>query len=89
MLTIENIRNPVFSNNEGTAIDCLIKFEEFSEEHPFNATSFDSMEHGRLAYQRIMAGEFGEIGEFVEYLPIPVSANAANNQPATTGSQDL
>jgi len=86
MFTIENIRNPVFSNTEGTAIECLIKFEEFSEEHPFNATSFDVMEHGRQAYQRIMAGEFGEIGEFVEYLPIPVSAN---NQPATTGSQDL
>ena len=87
MFTIENIRNPVFSNNEGTAIDCLIKFEEFSEEHPFNATSFDVMEHGKQAYQRIMAGEFGEIGEFVEC--IPVSINAANNQPSTTGSQDL
>jgi hypothetical protein len=87
MFTIENIRNPVFSNDERTAIDCLIKFEEFSEELPFNATSFDSMEHGRLAYQRIMAGEFGEIGEFVEY--IPVSANTTNNQPQTTGSQDL
>jgi hypothetical protein len=86
MLTIENIRNPVFSNNEGTAITCFVKFAEFEEEHPFNATSYDSMEHGRLAYQRIMAGEFGEIGEFVEYLPIPVSAN---NQPVTTGSQDL
>jgi hypothetical protein len=86
MLTIENIRNPVFCNDERTAIDCLIKFEEFSEELPFNATSYDSMEHGRQAYQRIMAGEFGEIGEFVEYLPIPV---AANNQPTTTGSQDL
>ena len=89
MLTIEYIRNPVFSNAEGTAIDCLIKFAEFAEEHPFNATSYDSMEHGRQAYERLMAGEFGEIGEFVEYLPIPVSANTVNNQPTTTGSQDL
>ena len=86
MLTIENIRNPVFSNNEGTAITCFVKFAEFEEEHPFNATSFDPMEHGRLAYQRIMAGEFGEIGEFVEYIPISVSAN---NQPQSTGSQVL
>ena len=86
MLTIENIRNPVFSNNEGTAIDCFIKFAEFTEEHPFNATSFDTEEHGRQAYQRIMSGEFGEIGEFIEFLPTPV---AANNQPATTGTQDL
>jgi hypothetical protein len=89
MFTIQHIRNPVFSNNEGTSIDCLIKFEEFSEEHPFNATSFDPMEHGRQAYERIMSGEFGAIGEFIEYLPIPVSANADNNQPATTGSQTL
>ena len=89
MLTIENIRNPVFSNNEGNAIECLIKFEEFSEELPFNATSYDTEEHGRQAYQRIMSGEFGQIGEFVVIEHIPISANAANNQPTTTGSQDL
>jgi len=89
MLTIEYIRNPVFSNNEGTAIECLIKFEEFSEEHPFNATSYDTMEHGRQAYQRIMAGEFGQIGEFIVVEHIPVYSNTANNQPSTTGSQEL
>jgi hypothetical protein len=85
MFTIEYIRNPVFSNNEGTAINCFIKFAEFSEELPFNATSFDSMEHGRQAYQRIMSGEFGAIGPFVEFIPV----DADQPQPQTTGSQDL
>lgn len=88
MLTIEYIRNPVFSNNEGTAIECLIKFEEFSEEHSFNATSYDTMKHGRQAYERIMAGEFGDISPFVE--PVFLNENQPQpTQPTTTGSQDL
>ena len=85
MLTIQHIRNPVFSNNEGTAITCFIKFAEFSEEHPFNATSFDNMEHGRQAYERIMSGEFGAIGPFVEFIPV----DEDQPQPTTTGSQTL
>lgn len=85
MFTIENIRNPVFSNIEGTAIDCFIKFAEFSEEYPFNATSYDTMEHGRQAYERIMSGEFGAIGPFVEFIPV----DEDQPQPTTTGSQTL
>jgi len=50
---------------------------------PFGATSYDSMPHGVDLYNRALAGEFGPIASFV---PSPV---AANNQPATTGSQDL
>lgn len=89
MLTIQNIRNPVFSNIEGTAIYCFIKFEEFNEELPFNATSYDTEEHGRQAYQRIMSGEFGQIGDFIVVENISVYSNTVNNQPSTTGSQDL
>jgi len=86
MFTLEYAKNPVWASNDGQAIMLTVKWEEFNEEHPFGANSYDTMPHGIDLYNRAKAGEFGEIAP---YVASPVSANAANNQPATTGSQDL
>ena len=55
-------------------------FEEFDEELPFTATSYDPMPHGVDLYNRAKAGEFGVIAE---YVPPPVI------QPTTEGTQEI
>lgn len=85
MFTLEYANTPVYGNAEGTNIQLVVKWEEFNEEMPFGATSYDSMPHGVDLYNRALAGEFGPIAPYVA----PSTPVSANNQPATTGSQDL
>jgi hypothetical protein len=84
MFTLEYAKDPVYGNAEGTNIQLIVKWEEFNEEMPFGATSYDSMPHGVNLYNRALAGEFGAIAPCP---PLPLVS--ANNQPETTGSQDL
>ena len=83
MLTLQYANSPVYGNAEGTNIQLIVKWEEFNEEMPFGATSYDPMPHGVDLYNRALAGEFGPVAP---YVAPPVSAN---NQPTTTGSQNL
>jgi len=83
MLTLKYAKNPQWNSDDGQQILLTVKWEEFNEEHPFNATSFDPMQYGVDLYNRAKTGEFGQIAP---YVAPPVSAN---NQPTTTGSQDL
>jgi hypothetical protein len=62
----------------------MVKFAEFDEELPFGATNHDPHDHGRDLFERAEAGEFGPIAAYVA----PV-IESGNNQPSTTGSQDL
>lgn len=66
MFTLQYAKNPIYNNEEGTAILLTIKWEEFQEEMPFGACSFDSEPHGVDLYNRAVAGEFGEIAPFVD-----------------------
>ena len=81
MFTLEYAKDPVFSSNDGQQVSLTVKFEEFSEELPFNATSFDSMPYGVDLWQRAIAGEFGEIAPFV--------APEGSPQPVVNGAQTL
>jgi hypothetical protein len=83
MLTFESAHSPAYAAEDGSCISLMVKFAEFNEELPFGATNHDPHEHGRNIYERAVDGEFGPIAAFVAS---PVSAN---NQPSTTGSQDL
>ena len=47
MYTLEYAKNPVYSDASGEAISLTVKWAEFGEEHPFNATSYDPHEIGR------------------------------------------
>jgi hypothetical protein len=61
MLTLQYAKNPIWqSDNE---IVLTVKFEEFNEEMPFLATSFDPEPHGVDLYNRAKAGEFGAIAK--------------------------
>lgn len=81
MLTLEYAKNPSYSSIEGNNIFMIVKWVEFDEEHPFSATSYDTMPHGVDLYNRAKAGEFGEVAPYV--------APVIEQQPSTTGSQDL
>ena len=83
MFTLEYAKDPVWSSDDGQCIMLTVKWAEFNEEHPFGATSFDSMPHGVDLYNRAKAGEFGEIAPYTE--PKQVS----ESQPSAQGSQTL
>jgi hypothetical protein len=85
MLTLEYAKNPVWNSDDGQQINLTVKWEEFNEEHPFNATSFDTMPYGVDLYNRAKAGEFGAIAPWADH-GIAIATEA---QPTTTGSQDL
>ena len=79
MLTIQYAKNPSWNNEEHTAINLTVKFEEISEELPFLATSYDPMPYGVELFNNAVAGEYGEVAP---YIPIPT------DQPTTTGMQN-
>lgn len=80
MFTLEYAKNPFYGSQDHSCICITVKWAEFNEEFPFGAMANDVEAHGRDLYNRIIAGEFGEIGPYVP---------PYNTQPQTTGSQTL
>ena len=75
MLTLEYVKDPIWANAEQiNAINLIVKWEEFSEEMPFTATSYDPEPYGVDLYNRAKAGEFGEVASYVP--PLPMSPTA-------------
>ena len=58
---ILSVRNPQWANENGTAINCLVRTNTLHQEVPFTASPYDSEAHGRETFARCLAGEFGEI----------------------------
>lgn len=69
MPTVQNVTDPVYANEAGTAINCTVKFAEFPAPLPFTATSYDPDEYGRQIYADLIAGVYGPIAP---YVPPPV-----------------
>lgn len=68
MLTVRSVRNPTWCDAKHTAIDALVMFEEHADtygEMPFTIHPEDCMEHGQAMYAAAVAGEYGEIAEYV------------------------
>ena len=62
MAKITSVKNPVWVNDEQTAINCIITFDEFGdEEFSFSACSYDVEEHGRVIFQELVNGQCGPI----------------------------
>ena len=74
MSKVEYIKNPIYVTEEGSRIDCVVKFDTVGVELPFTADAYDVEEHGRAIHAAILAGEAGEIGP---YMP-PVIADQAS-----------
>lgn len=66
MFTLQYAKDPIWNNAESTSILLTVKWEEFNEEMPFSACSFDAEPHGVDLFNRAVSGEFGEISPFVE-----------------------
>lgn len=79
MLTIEYAKDPVWANEENTAINLIVKFVEIPEELPFTASPDDPMPYGVELYNNALAGDYGTIAPYVPP-PTPV-------QPITNGTQ--
>ena len=78
MLTIEYAKNCVWTNEEHTAINMIVKFVEIPEELPFLATPYDPMPYGVELFNNAVAGDYGPIAPYVP----PVLENIP-----TTGTQ--
>jgi len=82
MFTFQYAKNPIWNNAEGTNILLTVKWEEFVEEMPFSACSFDPEPWGVDLYNRAKAGEFGEVALYVA--PIQPTIDF---EPTSTGTQ--
>ena len=60
---IPGIKNPVFSNADGTAIDVIMTHDIYGD-IPFTATQYDKEERGRVIYAAAINGEYGEIAPY-------------------------
>jgi len=70
---IEYIKSPIYLNEDGSRIDCLLKLFAFNEELPFTADKNDIEPHGIAIYNLIIAGEAGPISAYVPPSPPPTS----------------
>ena len=65
MFTFHYAKNPIWNDAEGNSIYLTVKWEEFNEEMPFGACSYDPEPHGVDLFNRAKDGEFGEIAPYV------------------------
>jgi hypothetical protein len=69
-----SLSNPRWADAEHTMIDCDITTSQFGDEVlPFTASANDVEAHGRAIFADIVAGNYGEIAE---YVPPPPESTA-------------
>ena len=76
-MQLEYAKNPVWADAGHRMIDLTIKWVEIDEELPFTASPKDCEEHGRAIFAAAQAGEYGEVAEFVPYVPTQEEKAAA------------
>ena len=81
MLTLQYAKDPVYGDETGNCIILIIKWEEFNEEMPFAATTYDTEQYGVDLYNRAKLEEFGAVAPYI--------TPSVTTQPTTTGSQEL
>jgi hypothetical protein len=93
MLTLEYAKDPVYGDETGNNIQLIVKWEEFPQEMPFGATTYDPEAYGRDLHERAKLGEFGVVAPYV--VPTPTAeqnkATAVNllNQTDWTSIADV
>jgi len=80
MPTIQTVTDPIYANEAGTAINCMVKFEEFPTALPFTASPNDPEEYGRQLYANLVAGVYGPVAPYVK--PVPFAAPTSNPSEA-------
>ena len=64
-IQVEYAKNLQWADAEHTALDMTIKLSSINAEIPFTAKADDPESHGRDAFARATAGEFGPIADYV------------------------
>ena len=60
------VKNPQWANAEHTSINCEVNFDDINEELvPFTAVACDDYEHSHQIFAECVAGQYGEIAEYV------------------------
>lgn len=90
MFTIQYVKNLQWEDAEHTIFSCIVKYEEFNEEHPSGVNATDSYAHIQELWAKGNAGEYGVIAEYVPLPePEPIVAMPEDQQPNTQGTQTL
>ena len=61
------VSNPIYADAGHTGIVCMVEFEGFDTPIPFLAMASDPMPHGQDIFNRLLAGEFGPIANYVPH----------------------
>jgi len=60
------VKNPQWANVEQTIINCEVNFNHLNDEFvPFTADPTDSMEYSKTIFDECVAGQYGEVTEYV------------------------
>jgi len=78
MTTVLDVKNPIYANTVGDAINCDVLFEGNTDYLPFTATSYDTESYGVKLYNQLIAGDWGPIAQ---YVPPPPPAQYALISP--------
>jgi len=86
MFTVQYVKDLQWADAEHTAFTCVVKYEEFNEEHPSGINGIDRYAHIQEIWAKGNAGEYGPIAE---YVAPPSPQNPPEDQPSTQGTQTL
>jgi hypothetical protein len=87
MFTIQYVKDLKWVDAEHTMFFCIVKYEEFNEEHPSGINATDPYAHIKEIWTKGIAGEYGAIAEYTPP-PAPVAA-PQEEQPIAQGTQTL
>lgn len=81
MFTVQYVKNLKWCDAEHSMFECLVKYEEFSEELPAGINATDPYAHIQEIWAKGNAGDYGPIAEFVpEPIPPVVPPTAEQNK---------
>ena len=86
MFTIQYVKDLKWGDVEHTMFECVVKYEEFNEEHPTGANATDTYAHIQEIWVKGIAGEYGAIAE---YVPPVITPAPIEEQPNANGTQEL
>ena len=89
MFTIEYVKDLQWQDADHTFFSCVVKYQQFEEEHPSGVNGVDPTQHIREIWEKANAGDYGVIAE---YIPPPAPKNVRlppEQQPTVDGAQTL
>jgi hypothetical protein len=87
MFTVEYVKNLEWQNAEHTMFSCVVKYEEFKEEHPSGINATDQYAHIKEIWAKGTAGGYGAIAEYVPPPPPPPKVNPIGEKSLIEGTE--